>query len=85
MQEITRELGERLVTAELALNRAFHDKTIYAIGSAQHLAAIGRLYAEVRGAHLEAHLAQTDAQSPLQEERYALMRGYGYIGRSHVH
>ncbi len=85
MQVKARELGERLVTEELALDRAFRDRTINANELTQRLAAIGKLHAEVRGAHLEAHLAQTDVLSPLQVQRYASLRGYGEGGHPHVH
>lgn len=79
------ELGERLVAEEMALDRAFRAKTINAHDLAQRLAAIGKLHAEVRGAHLEAHLAQTDVLSPLQVQRYTALRGYGESERPHVH
>lgn len=85
MQVKARELGERLVAEELALDRAFRDRNINANELTQRLAAIGKLHAEVRGAHLEAHLAQTDVLSPLQVQRYASLRGYGEGEHPHVH
>lgn len=41
------------------------------------MAGIGALQAEVRGAHLEAHLAQVDILTPEQNALYAKLRGYG--------
>ena len=51
------------------------DLTREALSSA--LAEIGALQAKVRGAHLEAHLAQVEILTPEQNARYAQLRGYG--------
>jgi hypothetical protein len=46
------------------------------------LARIGELQAKVRGAHLEAHLAQARILTPGQTARYVELRGYG-SGHAH--
>ena len=56
---------------------------------AASLRAIGSLQAEVRQAHLEAHLAQVQILTAEQNARYAELRGYGRSaprgGRAHGH
>lgn len=70
-------LGQALVEEERKLDRLFASKAISPELLASSLSEIGSLQAKVRGAHLEAHLAQAQILMPEQISRYAELRGYG--------
>lgn len=70
-------LGRALVEKERELDWLFATRAIDADQLARSLADIGALQAGVRGAHLEAHLAQVEILSAEQNARYARLRGYG--------
>ena len=70
-------LGRALVDEERRLDQLFATKTVTAEELGRSLAAIGALQAKVRGAHLEAHLAQAAILTSEQNARYARLRGYG--------
>lgn len=70
-------LGKMLVTEERKLDHLFATKSITPEALSSALAEIGALQAKVRGAHLEAHLAQIEILTPEQNARYAQLRGYG--------
>ena len=70
-------LGRALVEEERKLDRLFATKAVTAELLASSLSEIGSLQAKVRGAHLEAHLAQVEILTPEQNARYARLRGYG--------
>lgn len=69
-------LGRALVDEERRLDQLFATKSVTAEKLTRSLDAIGGLQAKVRGAHLEAHLAQADILTPEQNARYARLRGY---------
>jgi hypothetical protein len=77
MQARAIHLGKELVEEEHALDRLFasHSVTPEALDSS--LARIGKLQAQVRQAHLDAHLEQTTLLSPPQIKQYNRLRGYG--------
>jgi Spy/CpxP family protein refolding chaperone len=70
-------LGRALVEKERELDRLFATRSIDATLLAESLDDIGSLQAGVRGAHLEAHLAQVEILTAEQNARYARLRGYG--------
>lgn len=70
-------LGRALVEKERELDRLFATRSMDAAQLAETLDDIGSLQARVRGAHLEAHLAQVEILTAEQNARYARLRGYG--------
>ena len=77
MEAKAASLGRALVEQERALDRLFATKAANAERLSRVLDEIGALQARVRGAHLEAHLAQVEILTPEQTARYAQLRGYG--------
>ena len=77
MQARAIELGRGLLTAEQQLDRSFANRSITNESLASALRQIGALQAELRGTHLEAHLAQIQILTPDQVARYSQQRGYG--------
>ena len=69
--------GRALVDKERELDALFASRTVTPERLASSLQAIGALQAEVRQAHLEAHLAQVQILTAEQNARYAELRGYG--------
>jgi Spy/CpxP family protein refolding chaperone len=84
-------LGRALVEEERKLDRLFAQKTVTQESLAGTLQQIGTLQGRVRGAHLEAHLAQARILTPEQNARYAQLRGYAQAsphsgsGKEHKH
>lgn len=80
-------LGVSLVQAERELDQLFAAKRATPSLLAEKLAVIGQLQAKVRGAHLEAHLAQAQLLSAEQVAMYAKLRGYAdeNENRGHQH
>lgn len=76
MQQRAQELGRELVAAEQALDQRFAARTVTVTELRDALARIGRLQAEIRAAHLEAHLEQVRVLDDEQIARYAALRGY---------
>jgi Spy/CpxP family protein refolding chaperone len=73
-------LGRALVEEERKLDRLFATRAVTAELLASSLNEIGSLQAKVRGAHIEAHLAQVEILTPEQNARYAQLRSYGGAG-----
>ncbi len=69
-------LGRSLVAQERKLDEQFAAKKITRESLAMLLTRIGELQAKIRGAHLEAHLAQLAILTPSQVARYQELRGY---------
>jgi Spy/CpxP family protein refolding chaperone len=69
--------GRALVDKERELERLFAARTITPQRLSTTLRQIGLLQAQVRDAHLEAHLAQVEILTPEQNARYVELRGYG--------
>jgi Spy/CpxP family protein refolding chaperone len=69
-------LGRALVEEERKLDRLFATKAVNLELLASSLSEIGALQAQMRGTHLEAHLAQAQILTPEQTARYAQLRGY---------
>lgn len=70
-------LGTALVEEERKLDRLFADKGVTPELLVAELSRIGALQAQLRDAHLEAHVAQARILTPEQTARYAQLRGYG--------
>jgi Spy/CpxP family protein refolding chaperone len=77
MQEQAIAAGTALVAEERRLDRLFADRTATAGSLTAALARIGALQAQVRGIHLDAHLAQVRILTPEQTMLYGELRGYG--------
>ena len=80
MEARAQSLGRALVEEERELDRLFATKSITAESLNHSLAQIGALQAQVRAAHLQAHLAQVALLTPEQVARYAQLRGYADAG-----
>lgn len=89
MEQRAQSLGRQIVEAEDALDLQFREKRITAAQLQQSLFRIGELQAQLRAAHLEAHIDQTRLLSAEQIGRYQTLRGYGGAGqhgqRGHQH
>jgi Spy/CpxP family protein refolding chaperone len=77
--------GRALVEKERELDGLFAAKTITPERLASRLREIGALQAEVRAAHLEAHLAQVEILTAEQNSRYSELRGYGAAAENGAH
>jgi Spy/CpxP family protein refolding chaperone len=84
-----RSSGRALVDKERQLDGLFASKTITAERLSQVLQEIAQLQAQIRNAHLEAHLAQVEILTPEQNALYGELRGYGaaaaHGGKGHKH
>lgn len=89
MQARAQELGRSLVARERELDEQFASRTITPESLEALVRGIGELQAQVRAAHLEAHLAQLAILTPAQVDKYAELRGYTsavpHNGHAHVH
>ena len=77
--------GRALVEKERGLDALFATKTITPERLASGLREIGALQAEVRAAHLEAHLAQVKILTAEQNSHYNELRGYGVVAEHGAH
>lgn len=77
--------GEELIAAESRLDKEFEEKSITAHSLEAALLELGRLRAELRFVHLEAHLKQAQLLSADQILKYDSVRGYQGAGRDHSH
>ena len=69
-------IGDRYITQESALDRAFAQKTITPERLSDALAEIGVTQGALRTAHLKYHLATLEVLTPGQVHRYRQLRGY---------
>jgi len=76
MQADAIAVGEKLIDAETALDRAFKDRSITPERLAGLSAAIGKIQGELRAVHLKYHLTTAELLSPDQTRRYSELRGY---------
>lgn len=90
MQTKAITLGQSLVEEERKLDQLFAQKKITAELLNQSLIRIGKLQAQVRAAHLEAHLSQAEILTAAQVSKYRTLRGYtnapgteGHAGHQH--
>lgn len=73
-------LGRALVEEERKLDRLFATKAVSPESLAGSLSEIGALQAQIRGTHLEAHLAEARILTLAQTARYVELRGYSGSG-----
>jgi Spy/CpxP family protein refolding chaperone len=85
MQTKAVALGRQLVDEERKLDRLFAGASITQDSLQQSVARIGALQADVRAAHLEAHLEQARILTPEQRAHYLRLRGYHSPGAHHAH
>ncbi len=91
MQKEAVRQGKALVEKERELDRLFAAGTVTADSLRATLKQIGALQAEVRRAHLQAHLEQRAVLTKTQIAKYNELRGYAsqnsqpHGGRSHSH
>ncbi|MDQ6679994.1 MAG: hypothetical protein M3Y67_03390 [Pseudomonadota bacterium] len=78
-------LGRLLVERERELDTLFATKTITSSRLVSSLHEIGTLQAQIRDAHLEAHLAQVEILTAEQNAMYAQLRGYGDVPEQTEH
>jgi hypothetical protein len=78
------EAGRALVDAERELDAMFRTRLATPSSLAGALERIGQRQADVRRAHLDAHLSQVAILTPAQVQRYAELRGYA-AGVAHPH
>jgi Spy/CpxP family protein refolding chaperone len=76
MEATAIDLGHALIDQERELDQQFASKEATQESVAAILRRIGELQAKVRGAHLQAHLAQLNILTPSQVARYQQLRGY---------
>jgi len=82
MEAKARALGKALVEREAELDRLFASREVTRATLEASLAEIARLQGQLRGVHLEAHLAQADILTPEQVAAYVALRGYGGMGHA---
>ena len=85
MQTKAIALGRRLVDEERKLDRLFASAAVTQAALQDTVARIGALQADVRAAHLEAHLEQATILTPEQRNRYIHLRGYHRSAGHHAH
>jgi hypothetical protein len=83
MQHNAIAIGKQLLAAEMKLDRDFQKESIRPESLQTALLAIGRLRAQLRYVHLEAHLRQRSLLTAQQIARYDELRGYR--GAAHDH
>ncbi len=82
MQSRARDLGARLVDEERRLNELFASKQVSRQSLSKSLSEIASLQGQIRDAHLQAHLEQSDILSDAQARKYWQLRGYAAAGES---
>jgi hypothetical protein len=69
-------VGEKLIAAELELDRQFAERKITPAILASIAAQIGERQGELRAVHLKYHLTTAELLTPDQKRRYSELRGY---------
>lgn len=77
--------GKKLIDAETALDRLFANGNATREAVERVLAQIGTLRAQLRGVHLNAHVALRPLLSDHQVARYDQLRGYTAANSTHHH
>lgn len=85
MRDQARRLGENIVARERELDRLFATGAIDETTLRSMLEDIGRLQADLRRVHLQAHLEQKEILTPEQVARYDELRGYASGKGPHDH
>jgi Spy/CpxP family protein refolding chaperone len=74
-------LGEKLMAAEIDLDRQFAGRTVTEASLVEGVRAVAAAQAELRAAHLKYHLASVEVLTPAQVARYGELRGYAAAPR----
>jgi hypothetical protein len=69
-------LGEKLIAAEIDLDRQFATKAVTETSLVEGVRAVAAVQGELRATHLKYHLASVEVLTPAQVARYAELRGY---------
>jgi hypothetical protein len=69
-------VGEKLIAAEVELDRQFAEGKITPVVLASLTAQIGERQGELRAVHLKYHLTTAELLTPDQKRRYGELRGY---------
>lgn len=77
MRKEARQLGERVVEGERALDAAFRARDLTEAALTTAVRDLGALRGELRAVHLAAHLATERILTLHQVHRYRALRGYG--------
>jgi Spy/CpxP family protein refolding chaperone len=85
MQTKAVALGRQLVDEERKLDRLFASASITGNSLQESVTRIGALQADVRAAHLQAHLEQAEILTAEQRAHYLRLRGYHAPGGHHAH
>jgi Spy/CpxP family protein refolding chaperone len=85
MQAKAVALGRQLVDEERKLDRLFASATVTQHSLEGSVKRIGSLQADVRAAHLEAHLEQAQILTAEQRAHYLQLRGYDSSAAHHAH
>lgn len=90
MEETSRALGGQLVGAERNLDLLFRSGQIDPSSLRAAVERVAGLQAQLRLAHLQAHLEQTAVLTPQQSAAYSKLRGYDaqmpdHTGHGHQH
>jgi hypothetical protein len=83
MQARAKSIGARYVAAELAIDEVFRSGKAQTGGLETRLRDAERLRAELRRAHLQAHIETTPLLTHGQRIKYDELRGYGAHGGHH--
>lgn len=84
MEREAKKLGAELVEAERDLDAKFRNKNVDEKALGEILDKIGRLQAQLRAVHLNAHLEQRRLLTDEQITKYAALRGYD-VNQQHGH
>lgn len=76
MRRASIALGDQLLNAEAALEAAFRDRAISQVKLSDLTLQAGALHAQLRAAHLGAHIQATALLMPQKIHRYQVLRGY---------
>ena len=90
MESSAKALGAQLIEAERSLELLFRSRTIEPASLRAAVERVAGLQAQVRVAHLQAHLEQTAVLTAAQASIYSKLRGYGapsagHTGHAHKH
>ncbi len=90
MESSAKALGAQLIEAERSLELLFRSSTIEPASLRAAVERVAGLQAQVRVAHLQAHLEQTVVLTAAQASIYSQLRGYGapsagHTGHPHKH
>jgi Spy/CpxP family protein refolding chaperone len=85
MHERTTALGRQLVDAERRLDELFAQGSAKDAEVRELITKIGGLEADIRFAHVDAHLKMTTVLTTEQIARYDALRGYAHHHKGHGH